>query len=384
MSFSNSLNFSDSAWHVIATTLVFLLGAYIAVRQYRIFGVSQRLALGLYVWHTIFCVYYLVYSLSRPLDSSGYFIASNEFSGIPALGTSAVTFLTSLFTQGLHLSYGGVSLIFNIIGFIGMLAFAAALSEITEGCGRWMRRLNLLIILLPGLSFWSSAIGKDALTFMGIGLATWGALNLASRYPALVVAVFAFLLARPHMAGLLLAALAIALLFASRVGMVKNLLLLFAALPSAAIAVTFGAQFAGLDQGISLENIARLFEERLQYNLDGNTSVDVAGMSVPIRLLTFLYRPLFFDAPGLLGLVVSFENLIILLITSFAVLFKFLGRKSQLSNFAFVFFVLFSAASLIILANTTSNLGIALRHKWMFLPMLLSLSVSILFRPRTT
>ena len=45
------------------------------------------------------------------------------------------------------------------------------------------------------------------------------------------------------------------------------------------------------------------------------SGVDITSYSLPVQVFTFLYRPLFFDAPGLLGLIVSFENVFYLLIT---------------------------------------------------------------------
>lgn len=352
-----------------------------SLAQKHVFAVSHRRAILFYLWHTAFCLFYFLYSLTNVADAQNYFRTSLIYDFGPEFGTRGIYFLTSWFSVGFSLSYGGTFLVYNIIGFIGMLAFASALQEVTRGASAFARRTSLLLVLLPGLSFWSAAIGKDALTFMGAGLATWGALNLSRRYPALVVATLAFLLARPHMAGILLASVALALLFASRVGLIKKALLLLVALPSAAVAVTFGAQFAGLGEATSAEDIVAYFEQRQGYNLEGGSSVDIAGMSVPMRLLTYLYRPFFFDAGGMMGLIVSFENVVLVLVTLSALGLWLLGRKSQL-GFPLIFFVVFSAAAFFVLSNTTANLGIAIRQKWMFLPMLLLLSVSILFRPK--
>lgn len=374
---------ADSAWHVFSGLIVFLAGLWLALAQKRIYSVGHRLAVFFYLWHTAFCLYYFQYSLTNIADATNYYLFSLTYDLGPEFGTRGIYFLTSFFSAGLGMSYGGTFLVYNVIGFIGMLAFASALQEVTRGASALARQVSLLLILLPGLSFWSAAIGKDALSFMAAGLATWGALNLSRRYPALVVATLAFLLARPHMAGILLASVTLALLFASRVGLIKKALLLLVALPSAAVAVTFGAQFAGLGDATSAQDIAEYFEERQGHNLGGGSSVDIAGMSFPMRLLTYLYRPFFFDSGGLMGLAVSIENLIIVLVSLCALGLWLLGRKSQLGGFALMFFIVFSAAALFVLANTTANLGIAIRQKWMFLPMLLVLSVSILFRPRS-
>lgn len=376
------LVFVDSAWHIFSNLIVFLVGVWLALAQKRIFAVGHSRAMFFYLWHSALCLFFFQFSLTNTADAKTYYLFSLTYDLGPGFGTHGIYYFTSFFSVGLGLSYGGTFIVYNIIGFIGMLAFASALQEVTRGPSALARRTNLLLVLLPGLSFWSASIGKDAVTFMAAGLATWGALNLSRRYPALVVSTLAFLLARPHMAGIMLASVTLAMLIASRVGLSKKVLLLLVALPSTAVAVTFGAQFAGLGEATSAEDIAEYFEERQGHNLEGGSSVYIAGMSIRMRLLTYLYRPFFFDAGGLMGLVVSFENLVIVLVTLSALGLWLLGRKSQLERFPLLFFVVFSAVALFVLANTTANIGIAIRQKWMFLPMLLLLSVSIIFRPK--
>lgn len=377
------LVFADSAWHVFSAFLVLLTGLWVAIVQRRIFLIGYQRAIFFYFWHTAFCLFYFSFSLTNPADSKTYYLISLTYDAGLTFGTRGIYFFTAFFSAGLGLSYGGTFFVYNILGFVGMLAFASALQEVARGTSLRKNPLILILILLPGLSFWSSAIGKDALTFMATGLATWGALNLAHRYPALVASTLAFLMARPHMAGILMAALVLALLYTSNLGLIKKMLLLMVAIPSAALAVTFGAQFAGLGDATSFGDVTEYFEARQGHNLEGGGSVDIASMSVTMRLLTYLYRPFFFDAVGLFGLLASFENLIIAIVTLSAILLRLLGRKTSLGGFALIFFVTFSVASLYVLANTTANLGIALRQKWMFLPMVLILSVSILFKAKS-
>jgi hypothetical protein len=82
-----------------------------------------------------------------------------------------------------------------------------------------------------------------------------------------------------------------------------------------------------------------------------------------------MYRPLFIDAPGLFGLVVSFENLILLYMTFLLCTKRFIRSFNNHRNSFFLrlnLFYLLSGA--IILSSTTANLGIAVRQKTMLLP----------------
>ena len=378
MYLSNSPNFADSAWHVFAAALIFILGACIALLQYRMFRVPQRLAIGLYFWHTIFCLYYLVYSQSNSADAVGYFINSQDFSEIPVLGTSAVTFLTALFTQGLKLSYGGVFLIFNIIGFIGMLALASVVLELTRGSSRYVRLLALIISLLPGLSFWSASIGKDALTFFAACLACWVSMDLIRRSPGMILAVLVMLVARPHMSAIMLMALSVTMIISGRGSVMTRVFLVPATITTAAYTLFFAQTYVGLE---SVDALTDFVEQLQAYNTEGGLGLDITSMSVPVRMLSYVYRPFYTDGGGLLGLVVSIESLIILLMTIAAVRLWFKRRKSALPGFTWWFLVTFSLISWLVLANTTANLGIAMRQKWMFMPMILILCFSYIGRP---
>lgn len=376
----NTLAFASNGWHVFSILFVFLAGLWLAIIQRRVFEISHKRAVFLYLWHTAFCLFYFYYAINNVADSNGYYRMSLGDQLSFSLGTQGINYLTSLFSVGFGLSYGGTFLIYNIFGYVGMLAFASALQQVASGTSRLSRYVLLAIILMPGLSFWSAAIGKDALTFMGAGLATWAALDLGRRYPALVVSALAFTLARPHMAGILLASLTFALLFSQRVGFIKKSFLILLALAAAVPGVVFVLQFVGLGDATSAIDIDEYFTVRQGHNLAGGSSVDIAAMSVPVRLLTYMFRPLFFDAGGLLGLVVSFENSLLFLLVVMAFALRLRGRRSQLDMFSFMFYLIFTCVALFVLANTTANLGIAIRQKWMFLPMLLVLACSYIFR----
>jgi len=337
--------------------------------QKRLFRVPQKRALLLYFWHTFFCVFYFWYSLNNTSDSTLYYLISHSYDRGFKFGTSAIYYFVSFFTQGLNLSYGNVFLIFNIFGYIGLLALASALQSIVINSHHIVKKLSVLFLFLPGMSFWSSAIGKDAITFMAAGLTTWAAINLSRRWPAIAISALLFLVPRPHMAAILLLCFCIALLLSSRIGTFKKMMFLAIALPLSAVGVQFGLLYAGLDD---VSDVQTYVEDRQNHNLGGGSSVDIAGMSVPMRMFTYLFRPLFFDGLGALHVVVSIENLMLL------ILFLATSLKSKINcipftRFEVIFYSAFTVVCWVVLANTTANLGIAIRQKTMFLPILISL-----------
>jgi len=215
----------SSGWHVISPAIVFVMGAFIVNALRSPFNIKQNRAFLIYLWHTLFCLVYLWYVLNYGGDAIGYYRAATEFDFDFKLGTNAVTSLTAFFVHGFDQSLLGAFLIFNIFGTIGLLAFDASLRIATQNKGRNIQYLATLIIFLPSVSFWSSAIGKDSLSFMATGLALWAALNLRRSWGIMVIAVLIMLLVRPHMAGIMVLALFGALVLQRNLALSHRLLM---------------------------------------------------------------------------------------------------------------------------------------------------------------
>ena len=97
-----------------------------------------------------------------------------------------------------------------------------------------------------------------------------------------------------------------------------------------------------------------------------DSSVNTLSYPFPLKVFTFLYRPLFIVNLGFLGLVASFENLLLILFTIKIILnkpFKAFKQAHFLLKAIFIFFLLGSFSFAMILGN----LGIMLRQKTPFI-----------------
>lgn len=371
------ISFANSGWEVFSLAGIFLIGLALVSWMCRVLGITMRHGLTLYLWHSLFCVIYILYSMDNPADSFNYFILSLTWDQPPNLGTRFVIFFNSFFTQGLGLSYGGSFFVYNILGSIGLIAFAAALREAFAGKSHNVRKVAAILPFLPGFSFWSTAIGKDSIAFFGVGLICWAAASPYRRFPVIVLGFAQLLAVRPHMASFLVIALAVAYSSVSQGSMKLKLLINAIVLPASVAVVVLSISYVGLDEGVSGDAVSSYVEQRQNYNTEGGSSVDIATASVPMRMFMYVFRPLFFDTGGAFGMVVSLENLVL-----FGVFLWFLHgllkRSSSLTKFQRVFFSVYVLISWLALANTTANLGIAIRQKTMFTPMLLMLMLSYL------
>ena len=375
------LSFADTAFQIFMAIVAFSLGLFFAVVQKQFFRVPLRLSIILYLWHTVFSMYYMIYSFDNAADSISYYRRSIAYSDGFQFGTKGVYYITSFFTDILGMSYGGTFLIFNLFGVVGLLAVAGALLEIIPERRTLARRLAMIVLFLPGVSFWSAAIGKDSLAFMATGLTVWASLRLKTRYLALLFAIATFFLARPHIGALVLVALALAMAFTLRVGLFKRLAMLAVVLPMAAAGIVFGLQFAGIEEASEVSNISEYIEKRQTYNMSGGTSIDISSMSWPARIFAYLFRPLPLESGGIMGFIVGIENLFLLIFFLIFTL-RLCRGKSRLVLFTRTFMLLYAAGALVILANTTANLGISIRQKWMLMPMLICVVISYAKIPR--
>ena len=90
----------------------------------------------------------------------------------------------------------------------------------------------------------------------------------------------------------------------------------------------------------------------------------MAGYSLPEKFFTFWFRPLFFDSPSILGIIVSAENLVYLLLFLKIVkidFLKFLKNAPINVRMSLVLFLITSFAMTFVM----SNLGIIIRQKSM-------------------
>jgi len=212
---------------------------------------------------------------------------------------------------------------------------------------------------------------------MGIGLFFYGISKMRTRWIAICIGGFIIYHVRPHIMLVILVSSAIGFVFTTK-GISVPLRTAFLVGVAVAFYFIYGdvLTLVGIDeeefvsQGLDLTHRATELTK-------ATSGIDIANYSLPMQVFTFLYRPLFFDAPGLLGIIVSFENVFYLIIT-----FRLLNIKGLnfliTSNFmvktAFFSFLTVSLA----LAQISGNLGLAIRQKSQVMILFMFVIISFL------
>lgn len=365
----------SSVWHVVSAAGVFVLGGLFSLIMAKMFHIGLLRSLTIYLWHTIFSMIYLWYVLNFGGDALWYFedASTNVFD----FGTFGVIYLTGLIVEVLDLSILGVFLSFNIFGFIGLLAMDGSLRAAIANKSKHLNYFASAIIFLPSMSFWSSAIGKDALSFMSAGLALWASLALRSRWILMAFAVAIMLLARPHIATIMLIAWIMATSLQVKLFVFKDIAFRFFLIVAAFLIIPFSMEYAGLSKSFDFFDFQKYIHERSSYNLEGAGGVDIQKMSFPMQLFTYMFRPFIFEVNDFFFFAAAVDNMILLCLFILGVLAILRGKSSSIGE-SRTFLWIYSILCWSFLAMSTANMGIALRQKWMFAPMLIFLLISAL------
>lgn len=369
-------------WDAVSPFIVWIIGLYL-LRYISFLVLRIRLPiLKLYLYHSLFSVFYFVYSLSNPADSFGYYRAGTEGLGALAPGTLFVEGICSLLYSAFHLSYLSTFLVFNISGSLGFIIFYALIITQLIHIPPLLRRYCQLLIYFPSVSFWSSAIGKDSISFLAVNLAIWSFASFSTRRRIALISFLLMFFVRPHIALLFLICALLPLLFSRYLSLQKRIIFLLIATCILVFSVGFVVSYVGLTGIDSLAFFTDYVSTRQSLNLEGSSGIDISSYPFFFQPLLYLFLPIFTPPYTILSLVASFENLTFAILLVYLLFLLF--TRSSWTPFK-IFLLSYSLCALFFLSITTSNTGIALRQKWMFLPALVILTISSASRlPRPT
>ncbi len=323
----------------------------------------------LFAYHTFFFIAYYLYALSTTSDSFEYYSKTlNHFRGANWFdyygnGTVFVEFIAYPFIHGFGLSYEAIMLLFSLFGYIGFFYFYLFLTESTQYRHKlWGIDFLLLLLFLPNMHFWTVSFGKGSIMFMGLGLFFYGLKKVSKRWLILFLGALILYHVRAHVFLIAMLAISIAVFTTSKgLSFPQKVFLLIIAIATISPALSTFLEYAKLDD-LSGDSTSAFLEHRGSDLSKATSGVNINNYNQVQKIFAFLFRPLFFDAPGALGIFVSFENLFYLLIAfkviSFSFL-KFIWQTHWLTKVAFLFFIGASVA----LAQISGNLGLAIRQK---------------------
>jgi hypothetical protein len=348
-------------------------------------GIAVRLAAtGAYVWLGFF-----VYNVA--VDAFHYWTIgltlANEFSGIgwaafqpPWSSTNLICNICGIITLATGNAMPTLFVIFALAalwgGYFFYRAFCIAFPEGNRGL------YGVLVVLTPSIVYWSSAIGKDALAQLFIGISAYGFARAVRRMSARAIMICAIGIAgatasRPHVGAML----AIGMLLPFTLGRTRGgwvtvsakVVLVPILVASTYLTVRQAQSFVGVESTDFRSSVDRLREQSQSTQTGGSTYNE--GESLPRRVIQgpFLaFRPFLWEAHSAMAGVAALEGLA-LLVFAWCKRMDFWALVRRWRDPYVLFILVYSLEFAVIFAAATSNFGILVRQRIMMVPVFLML-----------
>ena len=186
----------------------------------------------------------------------------------------------------------------------------------------------------------------------------------------MMIALLIALMIRPHIVLFLLIGFGIAAIFSQKLTSFQRYGLAIALLGGSAIILPFVLEFINVESLDATALSQRADNQASLLTEDSGSAVDVSSYPFPLKVVTYLYRPLFFDVHSVGSLISSFDNLFLLVLSFMAFKYKpFETFKS--APFVAKGFLIFGILGTVAFSTSLGNLGIMIRMKNMFTPGIL-------------
>lgn len=327
----------------------------------------------LLLYHLFFSLFFTYYILNFGGDSQGYWkfnmqqvVIKGEITWFSYFGESTrfILWLTYIPSRVLGLSYITGNILFGFFGFMGIRYIFVMVAQLFP-TNHSVLNIPLFpaIFYFPNLHFWTSGVGKDSVSFWAIAWFLFALQNYKSKWWQCVVALFFIYMIRPHMGQALIAGSGIAILFGSELKFQYKIILGAMAISATSYLMAGTLEFLKLDD-FDLESIMAK-SETTSSNLNNSyvgSGVDISSYSWPMKLFTYMFRPLFFDAHNIMAFLSSFENVLYLWLSFFIYRNWTPEAIRDMPLFIKAGMITFIPVTIAFM-NSLSNLGIVMRMK---------------------
>lgn len=330
---------------------------------------SQSYLWLLFFVHVLLTSTYIYMALNSPSDSLAYYNNSartDDWFSLWGTSTTFIEFLAWPFSHFFGLSYLSIMMLFSYISFTGIVLFYVTAKENVD-VPRIFKTYTAveLIFLLPNLHYWTSSLGKGAVITFGMGLFAFGLSRFNRRYIPLVLGAFIVYMVRPHILFTIIVSIMVGTLLVGKTIKPYIKWLIFALSCGVFFLISKEvAEFTSVED-FNVLNSEFIANRATELSKSGS-GVNIQNYGFFMKMFTFWFRPLFFDGAGLMGIIVSFENMIYLFMFYIILRYGFTNWKHWNGYFKISIFIFLFAS--IALSQVTGNLGIAIRQKAQIMP----------------
>lgn len=354
---------------LLLSIFIFIVGLFVCLNFSQSLKVSATNCILIYFWHSFFAILFILFDLNDRTDSINWFLDRTFDPGFANKFMYTASYVLDLLMFG----YFSQNSLINILGSSSLIIMFYLLNYKNYKNNKFLNKISLLIIFLPGFNFWSSGISKDAICIFGLCLMLLSINEDKIKKNLFFISIIIFSLPRPYLFLFLLFAYMLLLVFSfltEKKNSLKKILQIFIIILLTATFIKLSLLYINdssefLDFWNSM--IEYIFMLQFVYS---NTPLGIdSDLLFFLRPIYFLFKPFAGDIPNLQGTYFAIEGVLLFLFFLFGIYSAFITKNKKLfknCNFLFVFF--FAISLLIIFSFITSNYGIALRQKWMIIP----------------
>jgi hypothetical protein len=339
--------------------------------------------------------YYFTYAAyvsagdAEEYDAAGRYLAplyrsfnfSYDVGQVP--GTGFLKFVTGVLYAVVGSSKLGAFIVFAWLAFIGLvLLWRAFKRAVPTGDSR---RYALLVLFLPSLLYWSSALGKDAWSVMGLGVCSYGVARIMTRKPfsgivILLVGLGSVVMVRPHVAlivgaGLVLAAMLYKPSKKSPLNPFVRVITFGLLLGLMLILISQTQSFLGVEN-LDQETINSQLARAEGRTVDAGSSFTPVHVNTPLDLpyatVTVLFRPFPWEAHNAQSYATVLESLFLIVLTIRGWR-RLMSIPRELRRSAYTAYCLGILLVFVFAFSSFSNFGILARQRCQVMPFFLAL-----------
>lgn len=267
------------------------------------------------------------------------------------------------------MSFLSNTMFYSLLGFMGVTYFfliAARTIPYNKIINGYV--LFPLIFFLPNLHFWSSGVGKDTTLFLCIGMFIYGLMKPLLRIPLLVIPILLSMAIRPHITLFLMVGFGLAYVFGGKVSPFQRFVF-SAIMIGVGIAILPSVmEFAKIEEA-SAEGFDKFAQGKAAVlsRASAGSAIDISSYPFPLKVLTFWFRPFFFDVRNINGLIASLENFVLIFVFVKAMRTNPI-KAFRAAPFVIKGLVIFLIVGTLAFSQSLGNVGIMIRMRNMFLP----------------
>lgn len=358
------------------TILFFLISLGFANQVLERKDIMYRKALRwLIVFHFVMGIIFYFFTRNGGGDAWTYWMNAKEMTDeqfqyniTHELGTYFIEAINYIPVHYLGVSFFANTMFFAMLGSFGVSCFyTVILKLIPFNTIIYGYKAFPTLLFLPNMHFWSSGVGKDTLMYMCVGMFVYAMIHPFKRILWIVIAALLAYAIRPHVVLFMAFSFGIVYLFGKELSTSRKIFftILFATISVMILPAVMS--FVKIDN-LTVETIsARADNQSELLKVGSGSGVDISSYPIPLKMFTFIFRPLFFDAHNVTSLLASFENFILLIITIKALRFKPIATYKAAPNIIKAVLIFLLIGSLLF-SITLGNLGLMIRMRNMFLP----------------